>query len=156
MTVLYQDQAVIVTSSTIVVDGERYGLDRLNYVWHRHRRRLASHGHALAMRIGAVTLAAGLVASFVIALMAADFGQYTWHVLTGVALITTVLLALAGFGVDPLLELLDRNHERGHGIHQIWASVDGRETLLLETRDEFRFGKIYRALRRAIEATRTP
>ena len=151
MVVYYRDEAVQITSTELTVGDRRYTLDRLEYVWHRRTRRFSRGGYVLVTRIGAVTLAVGLLAVALVTLFTTDFGPYTWYVLSAAAFIATVLAAAAGFGVDPLLELLDRSHERGHGVHEIWARVGGKNVLIFSTMDALRFGKVYRALQRAIE-----
>ncbi|MBT8224848.1 MAG: hypothetical protein HKP61_00530 [Dactylosporangium sp.] len=156
MTVFYRDETALITSATVEFSGRHYELTELDYVWHRRTRRLARASYVLATRIGTVLVAVGCLVGGIVVLTVADFGRYTWPLLTGVALLVTALGAVAGFGVDPLLELLDRSHERGHGVHEIWARVAGEEILLLRTVDAFRFGKLYRSLQRALESAAPP
>src|SRR5512142_2883129 len=156
MTIYYRDDTVLVTSSAIEVDGRRFALDRLALVWHRRTGALARGGRMVAARFGVLVAAVVVVAGVILAFVRLDVGPYTWHVLTGAGLVVLALVGLAGFGVDPLLELLDRSHEYGQGIHESWARIDGREVRLFSTPDAFRFGKIYRALQRAVEASSAP
>jgi hypothetical protein len=156
MTIYYRDDTVLIDSESIEVAGSSYPLRRLGFVWHRRVDRFRVGGTMLATRIGAVAAAVAVVVGAGFAVAAIDLGRYTWLAFTVVALLVTALAALAGFGVDPLLELLDQSHERGHGIHEIWARIGGREVLLLRTPDALRFGKIYRSLQRAIEHSPAP
>jgi hypothetical protein len=59
---------------------------------------------------------------------------------------------LAGPLADVLLERMDRSYARGSRQVEIWALWRGRRVLLLRTGDQLRFGKIYRALQRAMES----
>ena len=156
MTFYYRDDTVTIDSAAIDVSGRRYPLRQLGLVWHRRVHRFRRGGYVLATRVGAVMLAIAVVVAAGFAIAAIDFGRYTWMAMTVVALVVTALAALAGFGVDPLLELLDQSHETGHGTHEIWARTGGREVLLFSTPDALRFGKIYRALQRAVEADSRP
>jgi hypothetical protein len=151
MAIFYRDATVLITSSEVEIDDRRYPLARLGQVWHRRSRRFAQGSYILLTRVGTVALALGALLGVVAVLVWFDFGAYTWHVRTGAVIVLIFLAAVAGFGVDPLLELLDRSHEQGHGVHEIWARADGREILLFSTTDALRFGKVYRALRRAME-----
>lgn len=151
MAIYYRDDAVTVSSTGIEVDERRYALGRLTYVWHRTRRAGSEGRHLRARMLGTAILGTALAGAVIAGLLLVDFGQYRWYVMTGAILIATVLTALAGFSVDPVLDLLDRGHEHARGIHEAWARIDGREILLFSTPDEFRFGKVYRALQRAIE-----
>jgi hypothetical protein len=159
MTRFYRDEEVRISSSDIVIGERRYRLAELEYVWHRRTRRFARAGFVLATRVGAVVLALGLVIGAVVLVASLNLGPNKWYILAGISLVVTVLAALAGFGVDPLLELLDQSHEQGHGSYELWARIRGREALLFSTLDGLRFGKVYRALQRAIDhdtATRRP
>lgn len=155
MPTYYRDDTVRVTAVEIEIDGQRYPLARLDYVWHRRTHRFARGSYVLLTRVGTVALAVGFLLAVPAAVLTADLGLNTWHVLSVVALVGTLLAAAAGFGLDPLLELLDRSHDQGHGVHEIWARVQGRELLLFSTVDALRFGKVYRALQRAIERSAT-
>lgn len=149
MRVFYRDDVVSVDTSTIVIDGRRFELAGFSRVWYRTRR---SGGGYLRSKMFAIAALGSLaVIGIVAALVTADFGAYGWHVLTGALVVGIFLVALAGFGVDPVLDLLDRGHEHGRGVHELWARVEGRDVLLFSTPDSLRFGKIYRSLGRAIE-----
>lgn len=143
----YRDASVQVTSEQVRVDGRAYPLAELARVWHR---RGARSWRALAGR-GVVSAALfGLVAAGVLALAAAmvlDASRTT----TLILVVTAVLCGLAtGPLADLLLDRMDRSYAHGVHSHEIWAHWRGHEILLLHTRDALRFGRIYRALQRAI------
>jgi hypothetical protein len=76
---------------------------------------------------------AGLVAKLILFVIAA-----------GLALATLPLL-------DLILGGMERTYDRGTRVHEIWARWRGTEVLLVRTADKTRFGRIYRALQRAVE-----
>jgi hypothetical protein len=152
MTIYYRDDSVTVCETTLAINGDEYDLDHLEYLWHHHRR---SGGGHLRSRLLLGAILAVLGAAGVIALLLwVDFGEYRWHVLSGSVVLGLGLIAAAGFGIDPLLDLLDRGHDHAGGTHEIWARIDGADILLLSTTDSLRFGKVYRALQRAMERQR--
>jgi len=53
-----------------------------------------------------------------------------------------------------LLERVDRSYDRGSRQLEIWGRTPGGDVLLLRTADAARFGRIYRALQRALEPER--
>lgn len=149
MTVYYRDQTITVCSSHIEVGDATHDLDRLHQVWHRTRR--AGRPHPLAKMLAVALVGVTLAIAVVVTLLSLDFGRYRWHVLTAAVMLAAAAIAAAGFAIDPVLDRLDRGHEHGNGVHEVWARTDGREVLLLRTTDSLRFGRVYRALGRAIE-----
>jgi hypothetical protein len=146
---LYRDPDVRVTSRLIEVDGRRYALADLARVWHRRGERswraLAGRG-ALGLAM-LVPIALGLI-GVAVALSIDASATTTVAMVLGAVLVGF----LAGPLADVLLEHLDRSYARGSREIEIWAVWRGREVLLLRTGDQLRFGKIYRALQRAMEA----
>jgi hypothetical protein len=146
---LYRDPAVRVTSEVIEVDGRRYALAELARVWHRRGERswraLAGRG-ALGLAM-LVPLGLGLV-GVAVALSVGASPTVTVAMVLGAVLVGF----LAGPLADVLLEYLDRSYSRGSRQIEIWALWRGSPVLLLRTGDQLRFGKIYRALQRALEA----
>lgn len=149
MTVYYRDETVTVCSTTLKVTEDEYELRQLGYVWHHSRR--SGGGHLRTKLLLGAILVLLAVAAAAILFVEIDFGRYQWHALSGTIVVGIGLIAAAGFGVDPLLDLLDQGHDHSGGTHEIWARVNGRDVLLFSTTDSLRFGKIYRALRRAVE-----
>ena len=67
-----------------------------------------------------------------------------------------ILIGLATVPVaDLILDRVDRSHDRGSHELEIWARTPRGEVLLLRTRDRARFGRVYRALQRALEQPST-
>ena len=148
MITYYRDAAVLVTSDAIEVDGRSYPLADLVRVWHSRGRRswraLAGRGALGAAMLVPLALA-GIGVAIALSLDASTS--------TTVALVAGAILVGLGVGplADFLLEHMDRSYARGAHAHEIWADWRGTPVLLLQTRDALRFGKIYRALQRAIE-----
>ena len=148
MTTYYRDPEVWITSGGVRMSGRDLRLDDLLQVWHTRGRR--SWG-TIAGR-GAVGLA--ILTPVVVGLLG-----------IAVALVidasTTLTIALVGGGIliglaaaplaDVLLEHIDRSYDRGSRVREIWARTPGGDLLLLSTADAARFGRIYRALQRALE-----
>jgi hypothetical protein len=153
MITYYDDRAVRVTSDAIRVAGRSYPLRSLARVWHRRGSRswsaVAGRGAIGIALLGPLVAAAiGIVVAFSI-----DASPTVTVALVG----GSILVGLA-FGpvADLLLERMDRSYARGAHALEIWAQVDGRPTMLVQTPDALRFGQIYRALQRALEGTAAP
>jgi hypothetical protein len=145
---LYRDPAVQVTSKVIEVDGRAYPLAEFARVWHRRGERswraVAGRG-ALGMAM-LVPIGLGLIGVAVALSIDAS------PVMTVAMVLGAILIGLlAGPLADVLLEHMDRSYARGSREIEIWALWRGRPVLLLRTADQLRFGKIYRALQRALE-----
>ena len=152
MTTYYRDPDVWVTSAGVHANGRDLRLSELRQVWHTRGRR--SWG-TIAGR-GAVGFA--ILTPLVIGLLAVAVA-----LVIDASTSTTIALigggVLVGFGVVPLadvlLERVDRSYDRGSRVREIWARTPAGDLLLLSTADAARFGRIYRALQRALEpATR--
>jgi hypothetical protein len=153
MTTYYRDNEVRVTSASVRIGDRDYRLDDLAQVWHRRGPRT---WNAAAGR-GALGLA--MLAPIVVGLLGIVIALAV-HASTAatVALIGGgVLVGLAAVPIaDVLLDRVDRSYDRGNRNLEIWGRVGGREVLLLRTENAQRFGQIYRALQRALEAGRIP
>jgi hypothetical protein len=145
---LYRDPSVEVTSAAIRVEGRAYPLAELDRVWHRRGERswraVAGRGAlGLAMLVPLALAAIGVVVA-----LSLDASP-------GMTLALVLGAVLVGFGVGPvadvLLEHMDRSYARGSREVEIWALWRGSPVLLLRTGDQLRFGKIYRAIQRALE-----
>jgi hypothetical protein len=148
VTSYYRDSEVWITSSGVHMNGQDVPLAALMRVWHRQGPRswgtVAGRGMlALAilapLAIGGQGIAIGLILHVSAPITAALVGG---GVLLGLA---TVPIA------DLILDHVDRSYDRGSRTLQIWARTPAGEMLLLSTRDRARFGRIYRALQRALE-----
>lgn len=145
----YRDRYVRVTSQAIQVDGEVVPFRELTRVWYRRDHPsllvLARRGGlGLSLMAPAVIAVIGLIVA--ISLDA----SLSVRVLIGAASI------LVGLGtalvLDPILDQVDASFDRGLHQHEIWIERNGVKLCLLHTRDAARFGRIYRALERAVDS----
>jgi uncharacterized protein DUF6232 len=148
MTTYYRDADVLVTSAGVRMGGREYRLGEFARVWHTRGRRswsrIAGRG-ALGLAI-LIPIAVGALGILVALVIDASVG-------TTVALVGGgILIGLAAAPLaDVLLEHVDRSYDRGSRDLEIWGRVRGADVLLLRTGDAQRFGRIYRALQRALE-----
>jgi len=148
MATYYRDRDVWIASDGIRMNGHDYSPDDLRQVWHRRGRRswgtIAGRGAlGLAILIPLLIGALGIAVSFLLdASTSVTVGLAGGGVLIGLA-----ALPLA----DYLLEHVDRSYDRGSRTLEIWGRVPAGTVLLLRTADRARFGRIYRALQRALE-----
>ena len=144
----YRDADVLVSSAGIRIGRRAYRLGELARIWHRrgHRRWGAAAGRGmlgLAMLTPIVLGTLGIAAALVV----------RGSVATTIALIGGgILIGLAAAPLaDVLLERVDRSYDRGSRCLEMWGRVRGRDVLLLRTDNAQRFGRIYRAVQRALE-----
>lgn len=148
MTTYYRDPEVLITSSGVRMNGRDFRLPELLQVWYTRGARswgvIAWRGAlGLAMLL---PLLAGALAVLVAVMIDAEIGTTLALVVGG------ILLGLAVVPVaDLLLERVDRSYDRGSRDLEIWGRVRDGEVLLLRTADAQRFGRVYRALTRAME-----
>ena len=148
MQVYYRDQSVEVTASGIRVDDQVYRFTELTRIWHRRQspslRAVAGRG-AWSMMLVLPVIAA--TASLVVAVRL--------DVTTGTRVtivMASILVALAAaLLLDPVLGKMDESFDRGVHVHEIWAERNGAPIRMVQTRDALRFGRIYRALERALD-----
>ncbi|MFI7430485.1 DUF6232 family protein [Micromonospora sp. NPDC049836] len=150
MTTYYDDRAVQVTSTALRVDGRTYPLAELGMVWHRRG------GRSWRVLAGRGAVGAALAGPLVAAVL--GIGLAVWLHRSAVVTIAIVgASVLIGLGVGPLadvlFERLDRSYARGSRELEMWARWRGQPVRLLQTHDALRFGKIYRAMQRAMEHT---
>ncbi len=148
MTTYYQDEETRITSEAVWAGGRAYPLEELTRVWYqrgaRSWRAVAGRG---ALTVGVLIPVALLGTGIVLALT------------LNLSLLNRILIAVgggaAGFVVLPVIdvcfELFDRSYARGTRTHELWAEWRGTQVLLLRTRDALTFGRVYRALQRALE-----
>lgn len=163
MITYYRDETVAVTSTYVQIEGHRIRLSELRYVWHRQerpdwrvRRRTAGRGVLNILMLLAAL--AGLVA--LVGLAASAYGETRLAAAVGrlpiprdTLLLFAVLLLVVG--LVPLvwewaLHRVDDSYDRGDAIYEIWAETDSAQLMLLRCDDATRFGKVYRALQRAL------
>ncbi|GAA0539627.1 hypothetical protein GCM10010172_21050 [Paractinoplanes ferrugineus] len=148
MTTYYRDPDVRITSAGIRMAGRDFAPAELIQVWHRRGRRswgkIAGRGMiGMAMLL---PIAVGLLGVGV-ALVIDASTPVTVGLIGGGILIGLASAPLA----DILLEQVDRSHDRGSRELEIWARTATGDVRLLRTADASRFGRIYRALQRALE-----
>lgn len=153
MIVFYRDESVEVTSTAVRVNGRRYRYEELTRLWHHRARRswraVAGRGAwGLTLFLPVVTSVATLLVA-----LRMDISAGTRVVLVLAALLVGVGAALL---LDPVLDKMDSSFDRGVWLHEIWAERDGVAICLLQTPDASRFGRIYRALQRAVETPSQP
>lgn len=146
----YDDKSIRITSTTVQVMDRTFPLAEISAAWHhrgsRSWRVLAGRG-AIGAALAVPLVAA--VAGIVLALWLGSSPTITIAIIGA-----SVLVGLAvGPVADFLFEHLDRSYARGSRRREIWIRWQGRPMLLLATADALRFGQIYRALQRAIEAS---
>ena len=148
----YHDDAVHITSGGVQVAGAWYPLSTLTYVWHRRTGRLRHGAYMIASRTAAIgVVVALLVGGGMAARNIKLSGDQKTMLIAGGILAVILIGGLAAFGIEGLLELVDRTHAHGRGVHEIWIRCGDEETMIYSTTDSTRFGQIYRALQRAIE-----
>ncbi|BCJ42582.1 hypothetical protein GCM10010168_06760 [Actinoplanes ianthinogenes] len=148
MTTYYRDPDVLITSSGIHMNGRDFRLPELIQVWHTKGARswsvIAKRG-AFGLTILLPLLVGALAVGLALALRI-DLSHTIAMVIGG------VLIGLAVVPVaDLMLERVDRSYDQGSRTIEIWGRVRGGEVLLLRTTNAQRFGRIYRALQRAME-----
>jgi len=150
MTTYYRDRDVWITSAGVRMNGREFAPADLHQVWHRRGPRswgtIAGRGAlGLTMLLPIVVGVLGVGVALVIdASAAVTIGLIGGGILVGLAAVPAA---------DLLLEHVDRSYDRGSRELEIWARTPGGEVRLLHTRDASRFGRIYRALQRALEPT---
>ena len=149
----YRDEQIRVTSTALWVHGYEYPLVTMERTW---RRGGSVAGRAVAIGLG-VVLGAGLVRAVTsYAWWFGGLGGRIRHWATqGVlplALLAAGVLAGALLSVGAIEAALQGvEHIRANGRHhELWASISGTEVLLLRTSDSDRFGRVCRALVRAL------
>lgn len=156
MTTYYRDAGVWVTGEWVEVGPRRFPLSELTYVWHQRGRPTARTATRLISRYGLIALIiapTAAVSATLAYLVARSQGPLAVVILT--LLLTTLAAILLWLLLSPVLEFplmaLERSYDRGLVVREIWVRWRGEDVLLLRTGDAARFGKIYRAIERAME-----
>ena len=148
----YHDHAVHISSGGVRADGVWYPLETLTYVWHRRTGRIRHGSYMLVTRVGVVALVVALlVAGGIAARRVSLSGSERVSLIVVGVLAIAVIGTAAGMGVEGLLRVIDRSNERTRGQHEIWIRTADLETMIYTTSDRTVFGKVYRALGRAME-----
>jgi hypothetical protein len=148
MTTYYRDPDVLITSSGVRMNGREFRLADLIQVWHTKGTRswsvIAKRG-ALGLAI-LMPVVVGALAIGVALIIHASTANTIALVIGGILIGLAVMPA-----ADLLLERVDRSYDAGSRTIEIWGRVRGRDVLLLRTTNAQHFGRIYRALQRAME-----
>jgi hypothetical protein len=148
MTTYYRDQDVLVTSAGVRMGGRDYRLGEFDRVWHAAGRRRFG-GAAGRGALGLVMLSPLVLGGLAVAI---TVGAHASLTITLIGAFAGVALGLAAVPLaDVLLDRVDRSYDKGSRRREIWGRVRGTDVLLLTTDDAQRFGRIYRALERALE-----
>jgi hypothetical protein len=153
MITFYSDDSVRITSAAVQVGERSFALHDLAMVWHQK-------GQPVPGRLRRALLLRSTLGLLPLAPLAAAIVTVTVALRLDTAPINRVTLLVLGglFGLLawPLLDLalgrVDRTYDRGTRVHEIWARVRGTDVLLLRTGNAMRFGRVYRALQRALES----
>ena len=152
MTTFYRDSAVYVGSDGFQVEDQAYRLSDLELVWHRRGPRGAPGVALIAGRFLLIFAVLGGIAAVALSMRDLDLSNYSNGTILAGAIAGLVLAVAVGlFLVEGVITLIERSYEKGSVEHQIWARHSNTDILLFATRDKLKFGKIYRALQRAIE-----
>ncbi|MER7420538.1 DUF6232 family protein [Micromonospora peucetia] len=149
MITYYDDKSVQVTSTAVRVDGRTFRLAEISMVWHQRGSR------SWRVLVGRGAIGAALAGPLLAAALGIALAIWLDRSLTVTIAIVgaSVLVGLAvGPVADLLFEHLDRSYTRGSRQLEIWARWRGQPVRLLCTRDALRFGQVYRAVQRAVEA----
>jgi hypothetical protein len=154
VTVFYQDGEVRVTDRAIEVGGRTFPTAELSYVWHQRGRPTAQ---TTSRRLVRLALIAALTLPVVgVALLAAVLIADGLPAQIGLAVVLAVIGLLLLLLLAPLLEFpmmaLERSYDRGTSVREIWVRWHHHDLVILRTSDAARFGRIYRAIQRAVES----
>lgn len=148
MTTYYRDPEVLITSSGVWMNGREFRLPELIQVWHAKGTRswgvIAWRG-ALGLTM-LLPLLVGALAVMTALVLDLSFGTSAAVVVGGV-LIGVAVMPVA----DLLLERMDLSYDHGSRTLEIWGRVRSGDVLLMRTDNAQRFGRVYRALERALE-----
>lgn len=148
MVMFYDDRSVQVTSTAVRVDGQSFPLAEISQLWHQRGSRswrvLAGRG-----AIGAAM--AGPLVAALLGIALAVWLHRSWTVTVAIVGASVLVGLAVGPIADVLFEFLDRSYARGSRQLEIWIRWQDRPVRLVSTGDALRFGKIYRALQRALE-----
>jgi hypothetical protein len=148
----YHDKAVHISSGGVRTGQSWYPLETLTYVWYRRTGRLRHSSYMLVTRVGAIAFIVAVLVALGIAARRVELsGGERITLLVAGFLVVVVFGTIAGMGVEGLLRVIDRSNERTRGQHEIWIRTSDGEIMIYTTSDRLAFGKVYRALRRAME-----
>ena len=148
MTTYYRDPEVLITSAGVRMNGHDVRLPELRQVWFTRGARswgVIARRSALGLTILLPVLAG--VLAVLVALVLDTAISTTLTLVVGGVLIGLAVVPVA----DLLLERMDLSYDRGSRSIEIWGRVRDGDVLLMRTDNAQRFGRVYRALQRALE-----
>jgi uncharacterized protein DUF6232 len=153
--VYYRDVEVMVTDTAVMIGARTFRIADLQYVWHQRGR---PTWRTVTRRLGRLVLIVVLTAPVVaIGVVVTDvlFGPRSLATRTVTALVIVALGLIALMLLSPVFELqmmaLERSYDRGTAVREIWVRWRDQDVMMLRTTDALRFGRIYRAIERAVE-----
>jgi Family of unknown function (DUF6232) len=153
MRTYYCDDHVHITSAAIWVDGRRYDLFEVERAW---RRGGSVAARRVLVAVGVLVMAVFVRAAFGYESLAGGVRRdYERWLAAGTAMTVFVAVLVLGAAIVGVLvlEAALRAIEdiRGRGRHhELWATVRGTHVMLWRTNDTLLFGKVTRALVRAL------
>ncbi|HZN73328.1 MAG TPA: DUF6232 family protein [Micromonosporaceae bacterium] len=156
MITFYADDSVRITSAAVQVGEVSYPLGELAVVWHRRGRAAPGRLRRALLQRGALGLLPLVPLGLGIVVVSVALRLDTAPVNRIALLVLGLLLGLLTWpSLDLALGKVDKTYDEGTKVHEIWARFRGADVLLLRTGNALRFGRVYRALQRALEtATR--
>jgi Family of unknown function (DUF6232) len=153
--IYYRDLEITVTDQAIEIGTRTFRIADLQYVWHERGRptwrtasRRLSRIVLIALLIAPIVAIGVVVANVVFA----DAGLAA-RVVAAVVVIALGMIAL--MLLSPVIEFpmmaLERSYDRGTAVREIWVRWRDQDLMVLRTADASRFGRIYRAIQRAVE-----
>jgi uncharacterized protein DUF6232 len=153
--VYYRDLEVTVTDTAVMIGARAFRIVDLEYVWHQRGRQT---WRTLARRLSRIVLIAVLTAPVVaLGVIVGDvmFAPRSLPARAVAALVVITVGVIALMLLSPVFELpmmaLERSYDRGTAVREIWVRWRDQDLMILRTTDASRFGRIYRAIERAVE-----
>jgi hypothetical protein len=151
----YRDGEVTVTDASVEVGARTFPISELRQVWHQRGRPTLQTTSRRLGRIGliAVLTVPVVACAVVVANLVAE--EQGLGARVGIAAVLVALGVIALMLLAPVIEFpmmaLERSYDRGTSVREIWVRWRDHDLMLLRTADAARFGKIYRAIQRAVE-----
>lgn len=155
MPIYYRDLDITVTDTAVEIGARTFRIAELQYVWHQRGRptlRTTSRRLSRFVLIAVLTAPIAAVAVLLANVVSAERGPAAR---AGTAVVLIALGVIAVMLLSPLIELpmmaLERSYDRGTAVREIWVRWRDQDLMVLRTTDASRFGRIYRAIQRAVE-----
>jgi hypothetical protein len=153
--IYYRDPEITVTNTAIEIGTRIFRIADLQYVWHQRGRptwRTTTRGLSRLILIAVLTAPIVAIGVVVANVVLADRDAFTR---AGAAVGVIALGVIALMLLSPVIEFpmmaLERSYDRGTAVREIWVRWRDQDLMVLRTTDASRFGRIYRAIQRAVE-----